>query len=91
MHSAGRGSGSTFEVRLPLSGTPPESEKWQAPSQSLPSLQSVACQRRVLVVEDSEDIRESSCELLSLEGFEVAGVIAVALKLWGSRRILILT
>jgi len=74
MHSAGRGSGSTFEVRLPLTGTPPESEKWQAPSQSLPSLQSVARQRRVLVVEDSEDIRESSCELLSLAGFEVAGV-----------------
>jgi CheY-like chemotaxis protein len=28
----------------------------------------------VLVVEDNEDIRETSCELLSMAGFEVQGV-----------------
>jgi two-component system CheB/CheR fusion protein len=71
MRSEGRGSGSTFEVRIPLTRAPLASETADA---SLPSLQSVARQRRVLVVEDNQDIRESSCELLSMAGFEVTGV-----------------
>jgi signal transduction histidine kinase/CheY-like chemotaxis protein len=71
MRSEGRGSGSTFEVRIPLARTPLDRETL---SESLPSLQSVARQRRVLVVEDNQDIRESSCELLSMAGFEVTGV-----------------
>jgi PAS domain S-box-containing protein len=71
MRSEGRSHGSTFEVCIPLTSTPLESETSDA---SLPSLQSVARQRRVLVVEDNQDIRESSCELLSMAGFEVTGV-----------------
>jgi PAS domain S-box-containing protein len=71
MRSEGRGSGSTFEVRIPLTHTPPDVGAANAP---LPSLQSVARQRRVLVVEDNQDIRESSCEVLSMAGFEVKGV-----------------
>ena len=71
MRSEGRGRGSTFEVRIPLTRTPLDKETSDT---SLPSLQSVAGQRRVLVVEDNEDIRESSCDLLSMAGFEVTGV-----------------
>jgi PAS domain S-box-containing protein len=71
MRSDGRGSGSTFEVRIPLTRKPVDREASNAP---LPALQFVAGQRRVLVVEDNRDIRESSCELLSMAGFEVKGV-----------------
>jgi signal transduction histidine kinase len=71
MRSEGRGSGSTFEVRIPITRTPFDSE---TSNKSLPSLQSVARRRRVLVVEDNQDIRESSCDLLSMAGFEVEGV-----------------
>jgi PAS domain S-box-containing protein len=71
MRSDGRGSGSTFEVRIPLTRTPADQETPNAP---LPPLRSVAGQRRVLVVEDNQDIRESSCDLLSMAGFEVKGV-----------------
>jgi PAS domain S-box-containing protein len=71
MRSDGRGSGSTFEVRIPLARAPVDQELSNAP---LPPLQFVAGQRRVLVVEDNEDIRESSCDLLSMVGFEVQGV-----------------
>jgi two-component system CheB/CheR fusion protein len=71
MRSEGRGHGSTFEVRIPLASMPLDSETSNA---SLPSLQSVARQGRVLVVEDNEDIRESSCVLLSMAGYEVKGV-----------------
>jgi PAS domain S-box-containing protein len=70
MRSDGRGSGSTFEVRIPLTRTPVNQETSNAPP---PLLQSVSGQRRVLVVEDNRDIRESSCELLSMAGFEVKG------------------
>jgi PAS domain S-box-containing protein len=73
MHSEGRGCGSTFEVRIPLTAPPLETAKSEASPQFLPSLQSVSCQRRVLVVEDNQDIRESTCELLSMAGFEVSG------------------
>jgi PAS domain S-box-containing protein len=71
MRSEGRSRGSTFDVRIPLTRTPVERK---ASDTLLPSLQSVARQRRVLVVEDNQDIRESSCELLSMAGFEVTGV-----------------
>jgi PAS domain S-box-containing protein len=71
MRSEGRSRGSTFEVRIPITRMPLESETSDA---SLPSVQSVARQRRVLVVEDNQDIRESSCELLSMAGFEVTSV-----------------
>jgi CheY-like chemotaxis protein len=41
---------------------------------ALPSFQPVSRQSRVLVVEDNQDIRETSCELLAMAGFEVTGV-----------------
>jgi PAS domain S-box-containing protein len=71
MQSDGRGRGSTFEVRIPLTRAPIDQKASNAP---LPPLQFIAGQRRVLVVEDNEDIRESSCKLLSLTGFDVKGV-----------------
>jgi PAS domain S-box-containing protein len=71
MRSEGRGRGSTFEVRIPLARALLEKETSSAP---LPALESVARRRRVLVVEDNQDIRESSCDLLSMAGFEVKGV-----------------
>jgi PAS domain S-box-containing protein len=71
MRSEGRGSGSTFDVRIPISSAPLESE---TSGTSLSSLQPVARQRRVLVVEDNHDIRETSCELLAMAGFDVTGV-----------------
>jgi PAS domain S-box-containing protein len=71
MRSEGRGSGSTFEVRLPLTHAPTDQETSNA---SLPSLQPIARQCKVLVVEDNRDIRETSCVLLSTAGFEVKAV-----------------
>jgi CheY-like chemotaxis protein len=71
MRSDGRGCGSTFEVRIPLTRTPGDQE---SSTVSSPAIQSVTGQRRVLVVEDNQDIRESSCDLLSMAGFEVKGV-----------------
>ena len=71
MFSEGRGSGSTFEVRLGLSHPPLNQETSSA---SRPSLQSAPRACRVLVVEDNHDIRETSCVLLSIAGFQVKGV-----------------
>ena len=76
--------GSTFEVRIPLSRTPTDKETLDA---RLPSLQSDARQRRVLVVEDNEDIRESSCDLLAMAGFEVTGV-STSTEAGGAKRTL---
>jgi PAS domain S-box-containing protein len=71
MRSEGRGSGSTFEVRIPITRAPLET---QTSESSHSSGEPVTRQRRVLVVEDNQDIRESSCELLAMAGFEVTGV-----------------
>ncbi|HEY0745726.1 MAG TPA: ATP-binding protein [Steroidobacteraceae bacterium] len=71
IRSEGHGRGSTFEVHIPITHAPLESE---ASEVSPPVLPPVSCQRRVLVVEDNQDIRESSCELLAIAGFEVTGV-----------------
>jgi two-component system CheB/CheR fusion protein len=71
MRSEGRRSGSTFEVRIPMISAPLERE---TPEASIPSFQPISRQSRVLVVEDNQDIRESSCELLAMAGFEVTGV-----------------
>jgi two-component system CheB/CheR fusion protein len=71
MRSEGRRSGSTFEVRIPMISAPLERETSEA---SIPSFQPISRQSRVLVVEDNQDIRESSCELLAMAGFEVTGV-----------------
>ncbi|HEX4153246.1 MAG TPA: ATP-binding protein [Steroidobacteraceae bacterium] len=71
VRSGGRDRGSTFEVRIPMRPAPLGGET-SAPA--LASVEPVARRRRVLVVEDNQDIRESSCELLEMAGFEVMGV-----------------
>jgi two-component system CheB/CheR fusion protein len=71
VRSAGRGSGSTFEVRIPTTRAPVASE---TAGTSLPSLPAVARRHRVLLVEDNHYTLESSCELLAMAGFEVTGV-----------------
>jgi PAS domain S-box-containing protein len=70
MRSEGRGRGSTFEVCIPLTSIPLN----ETSNSASPSLPSVARQCRVLIVEDNQDIRESSSELLSMAGFEVKAV-----------------
>jgi PAS domain S-box-containing protein len=71
MKSEGRDRGSTFEVRIPIARPP---LKDRGSTVSVASHQASAKQRRVLVVEDNVDIRESSCEVLRMEGFDVATV-----------------
>jgi signal transduction histidine kinase len=75
LRSAGRGKGSTFEVRIPLAAPLHDAEpKATAPvAVELVAVQAGARQPRVLVVEDNRDIRESTCELLGMAGFEVTG------------------
>ena len=66
--SEGHGRGSTFEIRLPVSAP---AEKLPEKSQ-VPTISNVR-ERRVLIVEDNRDSRDSSCELLAMAGFEVVG------------------
>jgi two-component system CheB/CheR fusion protein len=70
IRSDGRGKGSIFEVRLPLSSAPLQE---RAPQTAPVAPESNGRQRRVLVIEDNEDARESTCELLAMAGFEVTG------------------
>jgi two-component system CheB/CheR fusion protein len=71
MKSGGRGKGSTFEVRIPMSSAPDKSAAAGTPAQLAHCAERY---RRVLVVEDNQDIRESSCDILTMAGFEVTGV-----------------
>jgi two-component system CheB/CheR fusion protein len=69
IRSEGRGRGSIFEISIPLKEPPradvqPEVEAEKPPPASR--------QARVLLVEDNPDVRESSCELLAMAGFEVS-------------------
>jgi signal transduction histidine kinase/CheY-like chemotaxis protein len=66
VRSEGRGKGSTFMLRLPLAE--PAQERRERPLPPPPK------GRRVLVVEDSADARESLRLLLTGEGHEVAAV-----------------
>jgi signal transduction histidine kinase len=70
--SAGRNQGSCFEVRLPIQ-SPPQQLGLADKQKPLAAPRSER-QQRVLLVEDSEDIRDSTRELLCLAGFEVIGV-----------------
>jgi two-component system, chemotaxis family, CheB/CheR fusion protein len=70
--SEGRGRGSLFEVRLPTIQRSQEALHPEAKPAAL-AMSNDAGQRRVLIVEDNRDIRESSCELLAMAGFEVIG------------------
>lgn len=63
-HSGGTGRGSVFTVRLPLAAAPGPMTEEQAPS-SPPRM----C--RVLIVEDSEDVRETMRLLLEMDGHRV--------------------
>ena len=65
VRSEGAGKGSTFVLRLPLAGEIPQA----TPSPARPAARS---RRRVLIVEDMEDARESLRQLLELDGHEVA-------------------
>jgi two-component system CheB/CheR fusion protein len=96
-HSAGRGSGSEFTVRMPLSkhvhAPSAQVPSAQAPSKEAPSEQVTdplapngrarSRSQRVLVVDDNADIRESTAMMLSLIGHEtrVAGSGEEALRL----------
>jgi two-component system CheB/CheR fusion protein len=67
--SEGHGKGTVFEVRIPAAGAPAAAvppaleERVEMPVATRP--------RRVLVVDDNQDIRESTSELLVMAGFEV--------------------
>ena len=63
-HSGGPGTGSRFVVRLPAVAAP------EAAAARLPA-PAAGQRRRVLVVEDNADARESLCALLALDGHEV--------------------
>ncbi len=69
--SAGPGTGSEFVVRLPLA---PGAKKGEKPESRLPARGAVP-RKRVLLVEDSEDVRETMKEFLEGLGHEV--VVAV--------------
>ncbi|MGH8137249.1 MAG: chemotaxis protein CheB [Steroidobacteraceae bacterium] len=66
IRSGGRGRGSTFEVRVPMTRAPSN------PSELAPAAGSAnGRSHRLLIVDDNKDMRESSCELLAMAGFEV--------------------
>jgi CheY-like chemotaxis protein len=65
-HSAGLGEGATFELELPLSvAPPPEATNGQGRPRVVETC------RRVLIVEDNADIRESLSLVLGVWGHEV--------------------
>ena len=67
-HSEGSGKGSEFVVRLPLEQA---SSSTAAPVVAAPDFSAAAQKRRVLIVEDSEDLREALKQCLELLGHEV--------------------
>jgi two-component system CheB/CheR fusion protein len=70
IRSEGRNRGCTFEVRIPMTTAP--SKEAQSETDT-PVVQRDVRLSRVLVVEDNVDIRESTCELLGLAGYEATG------------------
>jgi len=64
--SAGPGSGSTFEIQLPLIDAPKRTKEMIA----VPPVQS----KRVLVVDDNQDAAASLAEILRLDGHQVEAV-----------------
>jgi PAS domain S-box-containing protein len=65
-YSAGPGHGSTFTVRLPLGAAPPAA---RAPGTPSPKS---ATQAHILVVDDDQEVAESTRLVLELEGHRVA-------------------
>jgi CheY-like chemotaxis protein/nitrogen-specific signal transduction histidine kinase len=78
-HSAGRGKGSTFTVRLPAT----ETAAVTARSQTTVPMPRVVVRRKVLVVDDNDDARMLLADVLASYGHEVesaaAGEAALAL------------
>jgi PAS domain S-box-containing protein len=77
--SPGRGRGSTFLVRLPLSTAPPSSEPTSRPLKSPPAAPSASFPSdgqasRILLVEDHEPTRVPFASLLGRRGYEVVAV-----------------
>jgi PAS domain S-box-containing protein len=68
--SAGPGLGSTFIARLPLGSADPKARASSPPAE--PREADGHDRRRVLIVDDNEDIAESLGRLLSLHGCEVS-------------------
>lgn len=64
-HSSGLGTGATFELRLPVAGAPPE------PAPRNGTTRVAGDSRRILIVEDNADIRESLRLVLVRWGHEV--------------------
>src|SRR5690606_35796783 len=83
--SEGSGKGSTFEVRLPALPHDPATVPVDAPLQAEPP---PSTRRRVLLVDDSEDILEIVSSLLRCEGYEVRAALdgPTALQLAASFR-----
>ncbi len=69
-HSAGKGKGSEFVVRIPLLKDIHASAHQTAQSESKEPI--VSRKRRILLVEDSDDVRESLKDFLEALGHEVA-------------------
>jgi signal transduction histidine kinase/DNA-binding response OmpR family regulator len=68
-HSAGKGHGSEFTVRLPAA---PVEQRVEAPRQEAERFPGVAPEEcRVLVVDDNRDAAESTAMLLKMEGYDV--------------------
>jgi two-component system CheB/CheR fusion protein len=68
IQSDGRGLGSTFEVRIPMARPPAGESRTDTPPVGGASNGPA---HRLLIVEDNKDIRESSHDLLTMEGFDV--------------------
>jgi CheY-like chemotaxis protein len=67
-HSDGPGTGSSFEVRLPLAAAPTSGPAPEGPREQRPS---GGRTQRVLVVDDNRDAVESLAILLEMMGYEV--------------------
>jgi CheY-like chemotaxis protein len=68
--SAGPGTGSRFSVRLPRLRDQPRAV---APVRLLPGVYRVPCPRRILLVDDNDDARDTLIAALTSVGHEVSG------------------